>query len=346
MGIFSNQYVNQANQQSPKNMLLAQYRVARTELIMVLVLTAVNVLSLIFNSSFYFLFSLTVPYLSVGYGVAFTSEYGLPAFMIAGIVFAALIVGVYIVLYVLSKKKAGCLTAILVLFGIDTVAVIFLAVIEGSEGGFSAILDVLIHALVMFYFIRGVVAAKKLKALGVSVDAQPAPNAVNNAPAGETAEQTQPETAEIAPEENANKTVCPYCGSELETGASFCQSCGAKLEPEEQAKEQDEGPADQPEPDIAGPEYKTEPVGAWDGQGKIRLAAIYNGVEVKAVRKFSCTELIVDGKVYDTFDKIIEGNYTLAAEVNGVKYIYAQDGFGEAALTADGMNLASGTFAF
>ena len=133
--------------------------------------------------------------------------------------------------------------------------------------------------------------------------------------------------------------TCPYCGSELEAGAAFCQSCGAKLEPEEQVKEPEEEPQNEAQPEE--PEFKTEPIGQWDGQGTVRIAAIYNGIEVKAARKFSCTELIIDGKVYDTFDKIIEVQYTLAAEVNGVKYIYAQDGFGRAVLMADGNTLAS-----
>jgi hypothetical protein len=339
MGIFSNQYVNQANQQSPERLLLSQYRLARSELLLALILTAVNVGTLLLNVNFYFLFSLAVPYYGIVLGMVFTQELAMNGFLIAGIVFAVLIFAVYVLLYILSKKKAGCLTALLVLFAIDTVAVIGVIIIASSEGGLSGVFDVVFHALVLYYLIRGVIAAKKLKALGISVDTQMIPNAVNTAPAGMPAEQTQPGTFEAAPEENVKKTVCPYCGTELEAGASFCQSCGAKLEPEEQVREQDEEPDNETVPEE--PEFKTEPIGPWDGRGTVRIAAIYNGVEVKATRKFSCTELIIDGKVYDTFDKIIEVQYTLAAVVNGVKYIYAQDGFGHAVLTADGVTLAT-----
>ena len=340
MGIFSNQYVNQANKQSPENLLLAQYRLARSQLVLALVLTAVNVGTLLLNVNFYFLFSLAVPYYSVVFGMVFAQEFAMNGFLIIGIVAAVIVFAVYVLLYVLSKKKAGCLTALLVLFAIDTVAVLGVIIIaaSGSEGGLSGIFDIVFHGLVLFYLIRGVIAAKKLKALGVSVDTQMVPNVVNTAPNGETAAQAQPD--ETAPEENVNKTVCPYCGSELNSGAAFCHSCGAKVEPEEQAEEQDEEPQNEPG-QTKEPEFKTEPAGDWDGQGTVRIAAIYNGVEVKAARKFSCTELIIDGKVYDTFDKIIETQYTLAAEVNGVKYIYAQDGFGQAVLTADGNMLAS-----
>ena len=234
------------------------------------------------------------------------------------------------------------MTVLLVLFAIDKVAVLGMTVIAsaGSEGSLSGILDIVFHGLVLVYLIRGVIAAKKLKALGVRVDAQTAPNVVNTAQNGGAAAQTQPETVEAAPEENVKKTVCPYCGSELNEGASFCHSCGAKVEAEEQVKERDEEPQNEAA-QSEEPEFKTEPVGAWDGQGTVRIAAIYNGVEVKAARKFSCTELIIDGKVYDTFDKIIETQYTLAAEVNGVKYIYAQDGSGQVVLLADGNTLAS-----
>ena len=341
MGIFSNQYVNQANNQSPERLLLAQYRLGRSQLLLALILTAVNVGTLLLNVDFYFLFSLAVPYYGVVFGMVYTEMFAVNGFLIAGIILAVLIFAVYVLLYILSKRKPGCLTALLVLFAIDTLAVLGVIIIAaaGSEGGISGIFDIVFHGLVLFYLIRGVIAAKKLKALGISVDTQYVPNAVNTAPAGVPAEQAQPETFEAAPEENVKKTICPYCGSELEAGAAFCQSCGAKLEPEEQVKEPEEEPQNEAQPEE--PEFKTEPIGQWDGQGTVRIAAIYNGIEVKAARKFSCTELIIDGKVYDTFDKIIEVQYTLAAEVNGVKYIYAQDGFGRAVLMADGNTLAS-----
>ncbi len=341
MGIFSNQYVNRANNQSPGNLLLAQYRGARTQLLFAVIFTAVNVGTLLLNANFYFLFSLTVPYYLVVFGAVFTQQTALNAFLIIGAIAAVVIFAVYVILYILSKRKPGAMTAALVLFIIDSLAVIGILIIEimNPSNGISSLFDAAIHALILFWLIRGVSAAKKLKELGISVDTQMIPNAVNTAPAGMPAEQTQPGTSEAEPEENVKKTVCPYCGTELEAGASFCQSCGAKLEPEEQVREQDEEPDNETVPEE--PEFKTEPIGPWDGQGTVRIAAIYNGVEVKATRKFSCTELIIDGKVYDTFDKIIEVQYTLAAVVNGVKYIYAQDGFGHAVLTADGVTLAT-----
>lgn len=327
MGIFSNQYVNQANNQSPEQMLLAQYRMARSQLLLALILTAVNVGTLLLNVDFYFLFSLAVPYYSVFFGMVFTEQLALYGFLIAGIIAAVLVFAVYVLLYIFSKRKPGCLTALIVLFSIDTVAVIGTVAVAASEGGLSGIFDIVFHGLVLFHLIRGVIAAKKLKDLGVSVDQAAAPQAINVEAVpqngipfgdGENGESKAPEDFE---------------------GEAYGQK---QEETSEIPEEEQSGPENT---ESEEPEYKTEPIGVWDGQGNIRLAAIYNGVEVKATRKFSCTELVIDGKVYDTFDKIIEVNYTLAAEVNGVKYIYAQDGLGQAVLTADGNTLAAGTFA-
>ena len=104
MGIFSNQYVNQANQQSPENMLLAQYRLARSQLVLALVLTVVNVGTLLLNVNFYFLFSLAVPYYSVVFGMVFTQEFAMNGFLIMGIAAAVIVFAVYVLLYILSKQ--------------------------------------------------------------------------------------------------------------------------------------------------------------------------------------------------------------------------------------------------
>ena len=327
MGIFSNQYANQGNPQTPKALLLSKYRIARSEVLLVLIFTVINVALLILKTNYYFLFSLTVPYYGVVFGSVVAQEYGIGGFLVAGIVFALIMIAVYFVLYFLSKKRSGCMTAILVLFSIDTLALLGVLMIEISSGGFSSLFDIAVHALVLYYLIRGVSAASQLKKLGIDVNTLPA--AMNaDAPTG-------------------SETV--YTTYTEENGRENGNAENEQIEPEQQSVPYQpdiaEETPEEPEPVSAGAvEYKTEPECVWDGDGKIRLAAIYDGIEVKAVRKFSRTELVVDGKVYSSFDKIIESGYTLAAEVNGIKFVYSHDGFGGAVLSANGEELATGTF--
>ena len=69
-------------------------------------------------------------------------------------------IAVYFVCWLLSKKHYAWMIVALVLFSMDTLAMVALYVLVGD---FSGILDVLIHAWVMFYLITGVINGYKLK---------------------------------------------------------------------------------------------------------------------------------------------------------------------------------------
>ncbi len=123
-----------------------------------LILTAVNIVLLFFDSSAMLLFSATIPYLVVLFGITLEET--------AAIVFACSIAAVIIIVYlsawIFSKKKYGFMVLALVMFLIDTA---FMMGIFLWSGDFSGILDVLIHAWVLYYLIIGVKNGRKLKKL-------------------------------------------------------------------------------------------------------------------------------------------------------------------------------------
>lgn len=143
---------NTAKKLTPKS----KYDNARANLLLMVILTAVNVILAAAGTDYMMLFSATVPYLFATLG---TIE-ELSSLLVPGIVLAFLGIAVYFVCWLLSKKHYAWMIVALVLFSIDTLAMVALYVLVGD---FSGILDMLIHAWVMFYLITGAINGYKLK---------------------------------------------------------------------------------------------------------------------------------------------------------------------------------------
>lgn len=141
-----------------RNHLKALYIQARGNLLMMLCFTAVNLLLLFFNAGVIFLFSATMPYLSLLFGIL--DETG--ALAIPGGVFAVVLVAVYFLCWLFSKENPRWMLAALVLFIMDTVCLGVYCVLAKD---FTGILDVVFHALVLYYLVSGLRAAKKLESL-------------------------------------------------------------------------------------------------------------------------------------------------------------------------------------
>lgn len=137
----------------------AKYEMARRNLLAVIILLVANVVMLFFGSTTMMLFSATVPYYIalVGYVL------GIRTFMIIGAVIAAFIILVYFLCWIFSKKHYGWMLAALVLFILDTLFLGYLYIFV--IGDVSGILDVVIHALVLYYLVIGVINGKRLKTL-------------------------------------------------------------------------------------------------------------------------------------------------------------------------------------
>ena len=133
-----------------KNSPLAAYKTARTNLWILLALSAVNVLFALLGSDTYFLFSCFISYLVAIYARVFYDYTWDPVYLVIGILIALVILVVYLLCCLLSKKRRGWLIAALVLFSVDTAAMLLYYVIELSVTDIlTDILDFVIHGLAL-----------------------------------------------------------------------------------------------------------------------------------------------------------------------------------------------------
>lgn len=131
---------------------------ARYNLLLMIILTVVNLILLAVGSDSMMLFSATVPYFSVVLGMAFE----LQEFLIAGYVIAAVILALYLLCWLLSKKHFAWMLIALILFAIDTICLVLLYI--GMQD-FSGILDLVIHVAVLYYLFTGVRYGIKMRSL-------------------------------------------------------------------------------------------------------------------------------------------------------------------------------------
>ena len=141
-----------------------QVAMGRSTLLVVLCLTAANLLLLISNTNFYLLFSASVPYyltsLARGFDLAASGAVN-GGYTWAALVFSALVLGLYLLCWLLSKKNPKWLTVSLTLFAMDTICLALLC--RFVFGGFTdSIMDFFMHAWVIYELYVGVRAARNL----------------------------------------------------------------------------------------------------------------------------------------------------------------------------------------
>lgn len=97
--------------------LLRQVANGRYSLLLIVILTVVNLIMTILDTNTYFLFSASVPYYLVFMGMGIENGFVDGAWNVkgtltyTGLVIALVIVAVYLLCWLLSKKRAGWLTA-------------------------------------------------------------------------------------------------------------------------------------------------------------------------------------------------------------------------------------------
>lgn len=142
--------MNKANGRRPSRVAAQQrYTVARQNLLLMIILTVVNLILLVFDSSVMMLFSATVPYYAVAVGIVSQSS----VVLMVCICLTAVVLATYILCWVMSKKHYGWMIAALVLFVVDTMALVGLYLLLQEMSG---VMDLLIHAWVLYYLIIGV----------------------------------------------------------------------------------------------------------------------------------------------------------------------------------------------
>lgn len=218
---------------SPRVALENKYRTGRANLLLVVGFTLLNVILALVNADMYMLFSASIPYYLVLFGVILSGgmpeeyyiETDIPmealfdtSFLVTMIVIAVAILAVYFLCWFFSKNyKTTWLGVALVLFILDTIGMLLFAFLVGFQ---NMILDVLFHVWVIYYLVVGITSVKKLKDLppeeetpvaegeAVGVAENIMGNVMENVTSSETAESseaatetavseaTQPETAE------------------------------------------------------------------------------------------------------------------------------------------------------
>lgn len=155
------------NQRPPlRGDLQATYDRSRANLLLVLIFTVINLFSVTFANS-YFLFSATLPAIfpAVMTQMAADEEYlatiGMTPETATPLIIVGLVIGLvlsvpYLLCWIFSKKRVGWMVAALVFFSIDCLLLLI-------SFDLTMILDIIIHAVVMYYLITGVINGFKLR---------------------------------------------------------------------------------------------------------------------------------------------------------------------------------------
>ena len=134
-----------------------KYNIARTNLLLMIAFTLLNIILLFAKANYMMLFSATVPYFSVVIGM----EDGSGMLLVPSILVAAITLILYFLCWLLSKRSWVWMIVALVLFALDSLVLVGLYVMMQEASG---ILDFLIHGWVLYYLIMGVKYGKQLKA--------------------------------------------------------------------------------------------------------------------------------------------------------------------------------------
>ena len=161
-----------ADKNSPEY-LRAQINGGRYGLMLVAILTAVNLLMVLLDADRYFLFSASVPYYLVFLGKGLENGFADGDWSVSGtltytgLAIALVILAVYVACWLLSKKRSGWMTAALVLFSVDTVALLGIAFVLYDNPAVKLV-DFLLHIWAIVEMAQAVRASRKLKALAAA----------------------------------------------------------------------------------------------------------------------------------------------------------------------------------
>lgn len=219
--MFGQKTPNNSTVISPRLKFEQQYKMCRRNLLAVILFTIISMATLYLNGS-YFLFSAWIPLLAfsvcAGYAsisdgtvsaaeaaeygytpdmIEMLQEVGAGTWMIIGIIIAVVILAVYFVCWLCSKKHPAAMVVAACFFAIDCIALL-------TSFDLTMIVDILFHVWVMYYLIAAIVASSKLKKLPPEEEApvEAAYTVINgeNLPSA-TATPVNEELAEVAQNE-------------------------------------------------------------------------------------------------------------------------------------------------
>ncbi len=156
-------------QQNSREELQKKVAGSRSNLLVVVIFTVLNIVLLLLDSGRYFLFSASGPYYATAFGIGM--DYGMlqmgyesKVFTIIALVLSAVVLGLLLLCWGMSKKKTGWLTAAFVIMVLDTLVLLGISLAD-PEIFTDNILDFVFHAWVLVSLGSGMSAGKKLKSL-------------------------------------------------------------------------------------------------------------------------------------------------------------------------------------
>ena len=135
------------------------YQAARGNLLLMLIFSAVNVAFAAFGVDIYFLFSDYLAYMLALTGRVFLEYSDEGLYLAVGLAFAVLVLVPYLLCWIFSKKRRGWMIAALVLFAVDTGALVVDTL--GSDDVLYNLPDLLFHIWVLVYLVLGVKHAQQ-----------------------------------------------------------------------------------------------------------------------------------------------------------------------------------------
>lgn len=287
---------------------IKNYKIARTNIMVFIIFTIVNMFMLF--ADVYFLFSI---YSSTSFfvaGVVWKEVYG-NSFLVLGFAIGLLILAVFFVFWLLSKKHRWAIIVLLVLFSLDSVLLIVDCISAMKEGAFSLLVDIVFHALMMYYLVLGVKSSGELQ--------KHFPQGVNLT------------TAQLDEAYRLENSIDPHTGAPL-NGAAVPSGAGNSVgttvfSDRENCGGDNSSVAENGNGSAAPMNNKSDsPVIEEDtSKGRAILEASYNNSLIKVKTSpfvWGKAKIIIDGKVY-ACEKV--GGYKskdISAVFNGVEYIY------------------------
>jgi hypothetical protein len=144
--------------------LSVKFNRARFNLLFMIILSAINFYFLLSNEQFYLPFSSSLSSYSVVLGVRASTDLGDTTFKIIGIVFACIVLLIYLFCYLKSKSNAFFLFMSFTVFVADTVALILITIIIRSYS-ILTFLDIALHFMTIYFLYSGIKAERSLSKL-------------------------------------------------------------------------------------------------------------------------------------------------------------------------------------
>ena len=187
----------------------------RYNLIFIVLVSVINIFMITSGSSTTLPYSSAISNYSVALGIAESLKSGSDSLRILGLIVACAVLLIIMVCYILSKSKPLYLVISLSVIFADTLVLAIITGANGTLGSSLVILDLVIHALAIFYIISGIKAAKELKSLPKDDESTNTANVQPEQPvyedgANEESEYISDETDEEHEEEDLSKPIGKY----------------------------------------------------------------------------------------------------------------------------------------